>query len=57
MIIDYDVRRGIDGSPIGAAKTTYSIDQDNRYSIRNEVEARGFVSLFYWNKLVQTSNG
>ena len=57
VIIDYDVRRGLDGSPIGAAKTTYLIDQDNRYSIRNEVEARGFVSLFYWNKLVQTSNG
>ena len=57
VIIDYDVRRSLDGSAIGAAKTIYLLDQDNRYSIRNEVEAKGFVSLFYWNKLVQTSDG
>jgi hypothetical protein len=57
VIIDYDVRRGLDGSAIGAAKTIYLLDQDNRYSIRSEVEAKGFVSLFYWNKLVQTSDG
>jgi hypothetical protein len=57
VIIDYDVRRSLDGSPIGAAKTIYLLDQDNHYSIRNEVEAKGFVSLFYWNKLVQTSDG
>jgi len=57
VIIDYHVRRSLDGSAIGAAKTIYLLDQDNRYSIRNEVEAKGFVSLFYWNKLVQTSDG
>jgi len=57
VVIDYDVRRGLDSSPVGAAKTTYLLEQDNHYSIRNEVEAKGFVSLFYWNKVVQTSDG
>ena len=57
VVIDYDVRRSLDSSPVGAAKTTYLLDQDNHYSIRNEVEAKGFVSLFYWNKLLQTSDG
>ena len=42
---------------MGAAKTSYLLDQDNHYSIKNEVEAKGFVSLFYWNKLLQTSDG
>ena len=57
VVIDYDVRRSLDSSPVGAAKTTYLLEQDNHYSIRNEVEAKGFVSLFYWNKVVQTSDG
>jgi len=57
VVIDYDVRRSLDSSPVGAAKTTYLLDQDNHYSIKNEVEAKGFVSLFYWNKLLQTSDG
>ena len=57
VAIDYDVRRSLDGSPVGEAKTVYLFDQNNRYSLRNEVEAKGFVSLFYWNKLVQTSEG
>ena len=57
VIINYDVRRSLDSSPIGAAKTIYLLDQDHRYSIRNEVEAKGLVSLFYWNKLIQTSDG
>ncbi len=57
VVIDYDVRRGLDSSPVGAAKTTYLLEQDNHYSIRNEVEAKGFVSLFYWNKVLQTSDG
>lgn len=57
VVIDYDVRRSLDTSPVGAAKTTYLLEQDNHYSIRNEVEAKGFVSLFYWNKVVQTSDG
>jgi hypothetical protein len=57
VVIDYDVRRSLDSSPVGAAKTTYLLDQDNHYSIKNEVEAKGFVSLFYWNKLIQTSDG
>ena len=56
-MIDYDVRRSLDSSPVGAAKTSYLLDQDNHYSIKNEVEAKGFVSLFYWNKLLQTSDG
>ena len=56
-MIDYDVRRSLDSSPVGAAKTTYLLDQDNHYSIKNEVEAKGFVSLFYWNKLLQISDG
>ncbi len=57
IVIDYDVRRSLDGSPVGAAKTTYLLEKDTHYSIRNEIEAKGFVSLFYWNKLVQTSDG
>ena len=57
VAIDYDVRRSVDGSPVGEAKTLYLFEQNNRYSLRNEVEAKGFVSLFYWNKLVQTSDG
>ena len=57
VVIDYDVRRSLDSSPVGAAKTTYLLEQGNHYSIRNEVEAKGFVSLFYWNKVVQTSDG
>ena len=57
VVIDYDVRRSLDSSPVGAAKTSYLLDQDNHYSIKNEVEAKGFVSLFYWNKLLQTSDG
>jgi hypothetical protein len=57
VVIDYDVRRSLDSSPVGAAKTTYLLDQDNHYSIKNEVEAKGFVSLFYWNKLLQISDG
>ncbi len=57
VVIDYDVRRSLDGSPVGAAKTTYLLEQDNHYSIRNEIEAKGLVSLFYWNKVVQTSDG
>ena len=57
VAIAYDVRRSLDGSPVGEAKTVYLFDQNNRYSLRNEVEAKGFVSLFYWNKLVQTSEG
>ena len=54
VVIDYDVRRSLDGSPVGAARTTYFLGENNQYSIKNEVEAKGFVSLFYWNKLVQT---
>ena len=57
VVIDYDVRRSLDSSPVGAARTLYLLDQNNHYSIRNEVEAKGFVSLFYWNKLIQTSEG
>jgi len=57
VVIDYDVRRSLDGSPVGAAKTMYFLGENNQYSIKNEVEAKGFVSLFYWNKLVQTSDG
>ena len=57
VVIDYDVRRSLDGSPVGAARTTYFLGENNQYSIKNEVEAKGFVSLFYWNKLVQTSDG
>jgi len=57
VIIDYDVRRSLDGSPVGAARTTYFLGENNQYSIKNEVEAKGFVSLFYWNKLQQTSDG
>jgi len=57
VVIDYDVRRSLDSSPVGAAKTTYLLEQDNHYSIRNEIEAKGLVSLFYWNKVVQTSDG
>jgi hypothetical protein len=33
------------------------VGDNNQYSIKNEVEAKGFISLFYWNKLVQTSDG
>ncbi|MFZ9340874.1 MAG: DUF3108 domain-containing protein [Candidatus Methylopumilus sp.] len=57
VVIDYDVRRSLDGSPVGAARTMYFLGENNQYSIKNEVEAKGFVSLFYWNKLVQTSDG
>ncbi len=57
VVIDYDVRRSLDGSPVGAARTIYFLGENNQYSIKNEVEAKGFVSLFYWNKLVQTSDG
>ncbi|NBW52586.1 MAG: DUF3108 domain-containing protein [Betaproteobacteria bacterium] len=57
VVIDYDVRRSLDGSPEGAARTMYFLGENNQYSIKNEVEAKGFVSLFYWNKLVQTSDG
>jgi len=57
VVIDYDVRRSVDGSPVGAARTTYFLEENNQYSIKNEVEAKGFVSLFYWNKLQQTSDG
>lgn len=57
VIIDYDVRRSLDGSPVGSARTMYLLGENNQYSIKNEVEAKGFVSLFYWNKLVQTSDG
>jgi hypothetical protein len=57
VVIDYDVRRSLDGSPVGAARTMYFLGENNQYSIKNEVEAKGFVSLFYWNKLVQTSEG
>jgi hypothetical protein len=57
VIIDYEVRRSLDSSPVGASKTIYLFEEESRYSIRNEVEAKGFVSLFYWNKLVQTSDG
>ncbi len=57
VVIDYDVRRSLGSSPVGAAKTIYLLEQDNHYSIRNEVEAKGFASLFYWNKLVQISDG
>ena len=57
VVIDYDVRRSLDSSPVGVAKTTYLLEQDNHYSIRNEIEAKGLVSLFYWNKVVQTSDG
>jgi len=57
VIITYAVRRSIEGSPLGESRTTYLLEQDNHYSIRNEVEAKGFASLFYWNKLVQTSDG
>jgi hypothetical protein len=35
----------------------YLLGENNQYSIKNEVEAKGFISLFYWNKLVQTSDG
>ena len=57
VIIDYDVRRSLDGSPVGSARTMYLLGENNQYSIKNEVEAKGFVSLFYWNKLAQTSDG
>ena len=57
VVIDYDVRRSLDGSPVGSARTMYLLGENNQYSIKNEVEAKGFVSLFYWNKLVQTSDG
>ena len=57
VIINYDVRRSLDGSPVGSARTMYLLGENNQYSIKNEVEAKGFVSLFYWNKLVQTSDG
>jgi len=57
VIIDYDVRRSLDGSPVGSARTMYLLGENNQYSIKNEVEAKGFISLFYWNKLVQTSDG
>ena len=57
IIIDYDVKRSLDGNPVGVSRTEYTLDSDNHYSIKNEVEAKGFVSLFYWNKLVQTSDG
>jgi len=57
VVIDYDVRRSLDGSPVGAARTMYFLGENNQYSIKNEVEAKDFVSLLYWNKLVQTSDG
>jgi len=57
VVIDYDVRRSLDGSPVGSARTMYLLGENNQYSIKNEVEAKGFISLFYWNKLVQTSDG
>ena len=57
VVIDYDVRRSLDGSPVGVARTMYFLGENNQYTIKNEVEAKGFVSLFYWNKLQQTSDG
>ena len=57
VVIDYDVRRSLDGSPVGVARTMYFLGENNQYTIKNEVEAKGFVSLFYWNKLKQTSDG
>jgi hypothetical protein len=30
VVIDYDVRRSLDSSPVGAARTMYLLDQNNQ---------------------------